>query len=48
MARKKFGRGANKCWRCGTFTGLVRKYGLMICRKCFREAARELGFEKYG
>jgi small subunit ribosomal protein S14 len=44
---KKFGRGANECWRCGRKQGLIRKYGLYICRQCFREVASELGFKKY-
>jgi len=27
--------------------GLVRKYGIYLCRQCFREIAPEMGFEKY-
>ena len=33
---------------CGNDRGLIRKYGLFLCRKCFREKAPELGFVKYG
>lgn len=44
---KKFGRGANKCSRCGRKQGLVRKYGIYLCRQCFREIAHEMGFSKY-
>ena len=44
---KKFGRNANPCRRCGRKRGVVRKYGLYLCRQCFREVARELGFKKY-
>ncbi|MDN5358399.1 MAG: small subunit ribosomal protein [Candidatus Diapherotrites archaeon] len=36
-----------KCQRCGRPEAVIRKYGLMLCRQCFREVARELGFEKY-
>ena len=25
----------------------VRRYGLRLCRHCFRESARDLGFKKY-
>jgi small subunit ribosomal protein S14 len=45
--KKIFGRGANLCRRCGRKNGLVRKYGIYLCRQCFREIAPEMGFEKY-
>ncbi|CAD6491368.1 MAG: 30S ribosomal protein S14 type Z [Candidatus Argoarchaeum ethanivorans] len=45
--KKKFGRGANQCRRCGRKQGLIRKYGLYLCRQCFREMAYEVGFRKY-
>ena len=45
---KKKGRGNRVCKRCGTSRGLIRKYGLNICRRCFREMAEELGFRKFG
>lgn len=45
--KRKFGKGARKCIRCGGFHGIVRKYGLMYCRRCFREVASNLGFHKY-
>ncbi len=35
------------CRLCGTSVGLIRKYDLYICRKCFRDYAKELGFKKY-
>ena len=31
---------------CGNGGGLVRKYGLMLCRQCFREKAEDIGFHK--
>lgn len=43
---KKFGRAANECRRCGRKNGLIRKYGIYMCRQCFREIALELGFKK--
>lgn len=44
---QEFGRGANECTRCGSMTGLIRRYDLFMCRQCFREVARDLGFKKY-
>lgn len=36
-----------KCRRCGTHHGYIGKYGLNLCRRCFREVAIRLGFKKY-
>ena len=41
------GRGRRKCKICGTARGLIRKYSLYICRRCFREHATAIGFTKY-
>ncbi len=41
------GKNIRRCKRCGSTKGLIRKYGLYICRRCFREIANELGFFKY-
>lgn len=35
------------CRICGTTHGIIRKYGLMICRQCFREKASDIGFTKF-
>jgi ribosomal protein S14 len=45
---RKFGVGSRRCRRCGRYEGIIRRYGLMYCRQCFREVARKLGFKKYG
>ncbi len=45
--RKKMGKGSRRCIRCGTHQGIIRSYGLNICRRCFRETAEKLGFRKY-
>jgi len=37
----------NECRRCGREQGLVGKYDINLCRQCFREVARDMGFEKY-
>ena len=31
---------------CNAHQGLIRKYHLMMCRRCFRERAVDIGFEK--
>jgi hypothetical protein len=31
---------------CAHKQGLIRKYGLMICRQCFRERSADIGFHK--
>ena len=37
-----------KCRRCDNDKGVIRKYGLKICRRCFKDIAIALGFNKYG
>lgn len=32
--------------RCKNSHGLIRKYGLNLCRRCFREHAEDIGFMK--
>ncbi|HII53289.1 30S ribosomal protein S14 [Candidatus Micrarchaeota archaeon CG08_land_8_20_14_0_20_49_17] len=41
------GKGTRKCQLCGNVSGLIRKYKLYVCRRCFREAGESLGFRKY-
>ena len=31
---------------CNNNHGVIRKYGLMICRRCFRDYASDIGFKK--
>lgn len=48
-AEERFkGKGTRLCRNCGTARGLIRKYGLFICRRCFREMAESIGFRKFG
>ncbi|KAI3440387.1 uncharacterized protein J3R85_003729 [Psidium guajava] len=44
---KSYGPGSRACRVCGNPHGLIRKYGLMCCRQCFRSNAKEIGFIKY-
>ncbi|MFC7213023.1 30S ribosomal protein S14 [Saliphagus sp. GCM10025334] len=45
-AAKRTGQEA-ACQRCGRKQGLVGKYDINLCRQCFREIARDMGFKKY-
>ncbi|XP_047978708.1 uncharacterized protein LOC125220598 [Salvia hispanica] len=40
-----FFEGETPCF--GNPHGIIRKYGLMCCRQCFRSNAKEIGFIKY-
>lgn len=45
--KRKSGKNINPCRKCGKKKGVIRKYGLIYCRQCFREEAEKLGFRKY-
>lgn len=34
---KEYGKGSRRCRVCSNQGGLIRKYGMNICRQCFRE-----------
>lgn len=36
-----------KCRVCGTRQAVIRKYGLMVCRRCFKDVAEKIGFRKF-
>ncbi|MGE0793276.1 MAG: 30S ribosomal protein S14 [Candidatus Woesearchaeota archaeon] len=44
---RKFGQSTKKCSLCGRTGAHIAKYGLSICRQCFRDNALELGFKKF-
>ncbi|RZC90004.1 hypothetical protein C5167_029070 [Papaver somniferum] len=44
---KNYGPGSRTCRVCGNPHAIIRKYGLMCCRQCFRSNAKEIGFIKY-
>lgn len=41
------GEALRQCRRCGRNGAHIQKYGLHLCRQCFREIAQSLGFKKY-
>ena len=45
--KRTTGKALYMCRRCGRYGGVIKKYGLMYCRQCFREVARKMGFKKY-
>lgn len=45
--KSKYGKGSRPCRRCGSYGPVIRRYGLNLCRQCFREMAPRLGFKKY-
>ena len=46
QAAKQTGQ-LESCQRCEREQGLVGKYDIWLCRQCFREIARGMGFRKY-
>ena len=46
--KRKFGKGAHVCTRCGRSGPVYTQHGLYLCRRCFREMAPKIGFKKYG
>jgi len=44
--QRRFGKGSRPCRRCGAYGPVIRRYGLNLCRQCFREVAPKLGFRK--
>jgi ribosomal protein S14 len=41
------GAATNRCQFCLRVGGHVGKYGINLCRHCFRDYAQKLGFKKY-
>lgn len=45
--RRKFGKSTKRCVRCGNPRGHVGQYRINLCRRCFREIAKSIGWKKY-
>ncbi|VDN10461.1 unnamed protein product [Dibothriocephalus latus] len=43
---KTCGQGSRCCRVCSNRHGLIRKYGLNMCRQCFRQYCYQIGFKK--
>ncbi|MEK6982554.1 MAG: 30S ribosomal protein S14 [Candidatus Micrarchaeota archaeon] len=48
LEEKFKGKAFRMCRSCGNARGLIRKYDLRLCRRCFREIGPSIGFKKYG
>lgn len=46
--KRSNGQSTAVCRRCGQHRGHNAKYGLDLCRQCFRQIAQNIGFKKYG
>ncbi|MBI2548921.1 30S ribosomal protein S14 [Candidatus Woesearchaeota archaeon] len=46
-AKRSCGVCNRRCTRCGRFKAHIRKYGVHLCRQCFRETASLFGFKKF-
>ena len=44
---RKYGKGSRPCSRCGSYGPIIRAYGINVCRQCFLEVSKKLGFRKY-
>jgi small subunit ribosomal protein S14 len=44
---RKTGINTKRCQRCGRTRAHIDKYGLNLCRQCFRQVATKIGFKKY-
>ncbi len=46
--KKKQEKEARYCKICGNNKGMIHKYGINVCRRCFKEVAEKMGFKKLG
>lgn len=44
---RTYGPDSRKCRVCKNTHGMIRKYDINMCRRCFREQAPLIGFVKY-
>ncbi|MCD6247779.1 MAG: 30S ribosomal protein S14 [Candidatus Diapherotrites archaeon] len=48
MSKKKEKKRWRKpCSICGRYAGVMKRYGMVICWRCFKHNAPKLGFRKY-
>ncbi|XP_065784445.1 small ribosomal subunit protein uS14-like [Muntiacus reevesi] len=41
---RKFCQTSRSCQVCSNWHGLIQKYGLNMCRQCFCQYAKDIGF----
>jgi ribosomal protein S14 len=45
--KRSCGIDLHHCIKCNRTGGHISKYGIHLCRLCFREYAKNIGFKKY-
>ncbi|MEM0243010.1 MAG: 30S ribosomal protein S14 [Candidatus Aenigmatarchaeota archaeon] len=45
--KRACGRERFRCRKCNSKKGIIKKYGILLCRKCFREEAKRIGFIRF-
>ncbi len=45
--KRSVGASLKRCRRCGNTRAFIQKYNINMCRRCFRENAKKIGFRKY-
>uniref|UniRef100_A0A8C6GKL8 Small ribosomal subunit protein uS14 n=1 Tax=Mus spicilegus TaxID=10103 RepID=A0A8C6GKL8_MUSSI len=45
-SQRKFGQGSYSCRVCSNCHGLIHKYMLNMCRQCFQQYSKDIGFIK--
>jgi len=44
---RNYGKDSRACRVCHSKRGVIQKYGMNVCRKCFKENTEIMGFKKY-
>jgi len=44
---REYGPDSRACRLCKNTHAIINKYGIGLCRKCFREQAPLIGFKRY-
>ena len=45
--KREFGVASKPCKLCGRYGAHIRSYDINLCRTCFREQAKLIGFKKF-
>ena len=45
--KRESGKNRKRCRRCGRPGAHIGKYGLKLCRHCFKHVSTKIGFKKY-
>jgi len=48
MGKKKIAKNERRCRICSSEKGMIHRFGINVCRRCFKDVAEKLGFKKMG